>query len=140
VTAESRAVRLCDVIPVADREAVLKEAKEWAASRKIMTPGGSIGEPSLKVKVTSFEGAKGLSAQYVFLIGIHSGEMPRNSGNIQDIEICRFLVGMTRTKKKCSILVTNRFGEKFKRRSEFLSWIDPERFDERKIDAAYWKK
>jgi superfamily I DNA/RNA helicase len=93
-----------------------------------------------KVKVTSFEGAKGLSAQYVFLIGIHSGEMPRNAAAVQDIEICRFLVGLTRTKKKCSILVTNRFGQEYKTRSEFLSWIRAERFEEKKVNAAYWQR
>jgi superfamily I DNA/RNA helicase len=119
--------------------AVLKEAQEWAANRPPANESEAQAASATKVKVTSFEGAKGLSAQYVFLVGLHSGEMPKNSGNVQDIEICRFLVGMTRTKKKCSILVTTRFGDKFKRRSEFLSWISAERFEERKVNAAYWQ-
>jgi len=79
-----------------------------------------------------------MSAQYVFLLGLQS-DMPRNMSDVQDIEICRFLVGMTRTKKKCSILTTARFGQDFKRPSEFLSWIKPERFERKKIDAAYWQ-
>jgi len=103
--------------------AVLKETQEWMANRPLENGNETKAASAPKVKVTSFEGAKGLSAQYVFLIGLHSGEMPRNAGDVQDIEICRFLVGITRTKKKCSMLVTNRFGDKFKRRSEFLSWI-----------------
>jgi ATP-dependent DNA helicase UvrD/PcrA len=92
------------------------------------------------VKVTSFEGAKGMSAQYVFLIGMQSGDLPRNVADVKDIEICKFLVGMTRTKKKCSILTTGRFGQDFKRPSEFLSWIKADRFEKKKVDAAYWEE
>jgi superfamily I DNA/RNA helicase len=130
--------RLFEAIPGGFRASVLVEAHEWAAKCPPKIKEAET-EVTPQVKVTSFEGAKGLSAQFVFLIGLHSGEMPRNAGGVQDIEICRFLVGMTRTKKKCSILVTNRFGDKFKRRSEFLSWIGAERLEEKKVDAAYWQ-
>ena len=67
-------------------------------------------------------------------------DMPRNAADVKDIEICKFLVGMTRTKKKCSILTTGRFGQDFKRPSEFLAWIKADRFEKKKIDAAYWKE
>jgi superfamily I DNA/RNA helicase len=93
-----------------------------------------------RVKVASFEGSKGASAQYVFLLGLQAGDMPRNPADIKDIEICRFLVGLTRTKKKCEILVTKRFGDKIKRRSVFLGWIKPVRYSEKQVNAAYWKK
>jgi superfamily I DNA/RNA helicase len=138
--ANEKGVPLFEVIPNIDRTAVLREAQEWSAKRGPKKGDEGTASAAPKVKVTSFEGAKGLSAQYVFLIGLHSGDMPRNAAAILDIEICRFLVGMTRTKKKCSILVTNRFGDQFKRRSEFLSWIKTERFEEKKVNAAYWKK
>jgi superfamily I DNA/RNA helicase len=137
--AAEKDIPLADVIPAADRAAVLKEAAEWAAQRAADEDQGD-AEPTPKVKVTSFEGAKGLSAQYVFLIGLQSGDLPRSATNVQDIEICRFLVGMTRTKKKCSILTTRRFGDKLKESSEFLSWIADKRFDRKRVDAAYWKK
>jgi superfamily I DNA/RNA helicase len=133
-------LQLFEAIAEPLRAAVLKEAQEWMANRPPENENGAKAASTPKVKVTSFEGAKGLSAQYVFLIGLHSGEMPRNAGNVQDIEICRFLVGMTRTKKKCSIVVTNRFGDRTKRRSDFLSWIKAERFEEKKVTAAYWQK
>jgi hypothetical protein len=42
----------------------------------------------------------------VSLIGVHSGELPGNAEDIKDSEICRFLVGLTRTKKKCTVLYT----------------------------------
>lgn len=92
------------------------------------------------MKITSFEGSKGLSAQYVFIVGLHSGDLPRVAEDIKDIEICRLLVALTRTKKKCAVLVTRRFGDNFKQRSEFLGWVKPARFEEKKIDAAYWRK
>jgi ATP-dependent DNA helicase UvrD/PcrA len=132
--------KLVNAIADSLRLAVLKEAQEWAANRTSKQESDRDVASVSKIKVVSFEGAKGLSAQYVFLIGLHSGELPRNARDVQDIEICRFLVGMTRTKKKCSILVTTRFGEQVKRRSEFLSWIKADRFDEKKINAAYWNK
>jgi superfamily I DNA/RNA helicase len=139
-SAAENGVQLFEVISNDYCAAVLRRAQAWAANR----PPGKAREADHaappKVKVTSFEGAKGLSAQYVFLIGMHSGEIPRNAAAVQDIEICRFLVGMTRTKKKCSILVTNRFGQEYKTRSEFLSWISPERFEGKKVNAAYWQK
>jgi superfamily I DNA/RNA helicase len=133
-------VSLFEVISDDYRAAVLRRAQAWAANRAPERVDGVDDAAIPKVKVTSFEGAKGLSAQYVFLIGIHSGEMPRNAAAVQDIEICRFLVGLTRTKKKCSILVTNRFGQEYKTRSEFLSWIRAERFEEKKVNAAYWQR
>jgi superfamily I DNA/RNA helicase len=133
-------LQLFEAITERLRAAVLNEAQEWMANRSPENENEAKAASAPKVKVTSFEGAKGLSAQYVFLIGLHSGEMPRNAGDVQDIEICRFLAGMTRTKKKCSMLVTTRFGDKFKRRSEFLSWISAERFEEKRVNAAHWQR
>ena len=92
------------------------------------------------VKVTSFEGAKGLSAQHVFIAGLHDGEIPRNPRDIRDIEICRFVVGLTRTRKKCSLLYTHRFAGQLKAPSSFLSWIKPGRIERIHVDAQYFMK
>jgi superfamily I DNA/RNA helicase len=138
-----RAVALVDTplakaIRPAERDAVLKEAEAWTANR-VQEKTGDLPAKVPPVKVASFEGSKGASAQYVFLLGLQDDDMPRNPADIKDIEICRFLVGLTRTKRKCEILVTRRFGDKFKRRSVFLGWIKPVRYSENKIDATYWK-
>jgi superfamily I DNA/RNA helicase len=130
---------LANAIPAADRDAILTEAKAWEANR-VQEKDDDVPVKVPPVKVVSFEGSKGASAQYVFLLGLQAGDMPRNPADIKDIEICRFLVGLTRTKKKCEILVTKRFGEKFKRRSVFLGWIKPVRYSEKQVDATYWKK
>jgi superfamily I DNA/RNA helicase len=130
---------LAEAIPATDRDAVLKEAEVWAANR-VQEKTDDVPAKVPPVKVASFEGSKGASAQYVFLLGLQDGDMPRNPADIKDIEICRFLVGLTRTKKKCEVLVTKRFGDKFKRPSMFLGWIKPVSYSEKKVDAAYWRK
>jgi len=124
------------------RDAVLKEAGEFVAIRA--TEAEAKGEQDTAVetpaiKLTSFEGSKGLSAQYVFLAGVHEGELPRKT-EPQDIEICKFLVGLTRTKKKCSILITKNFAGQFKQPSLFLKWIKGDRFNVIDVNADYWKK
>ena len=135
ITAAEKGIGLVEVIPVNLRDSMLKEAKEFVAAAETKA---EIGDGP-NVKVTSFEGCKGMSAQYVFLLGLQSGDMPKHAANVQDIEICRFLVGMTRTKKKCCVLTTGRFGQDFKKPSEFLSWVKAERFEKKKIDASHWK-
>jgi superfamily I DNA/RNA helicase len=76
--AAQKGVPLADIIPAADRATVLKEAKDWAPSQEGMEDGKAEAARPL-VKITSFEGAKGMSAQYVFLIGMQSGDIPRSS-------------------------------------------------------------
>jgi hypothetical protein len=135
-TAAGKKTPLFDALPADLRARILEEAKAWTGDDDTERENDTV--PA--VKITSYEGSKGLSAQHVFLIGLHSGDIPRNAEDIKDIEICRLLVALTRTKKKCSILVTKRFGESFKQRSEFLRWVKPARYEEKKVDAAYWKK
>ena len=92
-----------------------------------------------RVQVTSFEGAKGLSAQHVFIAGLHNGDLPRDPAAIQDLEVCKFVVGLTRTRKKCTLIHTGRFANKWKSPSTFISWIGKERLEFVKVDKAYWK-
>jgi superfamily I DNA/RNA helicase len=129
---------LAEVIPAAQREQILTEAKAWAAQNEAVDLAEEPNESVQKIAITSYEGSKGRSAQYVFLIGVHSGELPKNAAAIDDIEICRFLVGLTRTRKRCSILVAKNAMGRFKNRSEFIAWINPTRLREKKISAAYW--
>lgn len=130
---------LADIISAEERETILAEAKAWAAQNHPTDPAQETEQPTQSIAVTSYEGSKGRSAEYVFLVGVHSGELPNNVADIKDIEICRFLVGLTRTKKKCSILVARNAMGDYKSRSEFIGWINAKRIREKKIDAAYWK-
>jgi superfamily I DNA/RNA helicase len=56
------------------------------------------------ILLTSYQGCKGMSAGFVFIIGANNGIMPRDTSNISDVEICQFIVALTRTRKKCYIL------------------------------------
>jgi len=141
--AAEKKTRLVEILPREMKERVLADAKAWAeeqkeAAKEVKNPKEPEGE-QIRIKLTSFEGAKGLSAQHVFILGMHEGEMPRDVKNIQDLEICRLVVGLTRTKKKCSILLTRNFASKWKNPSVFLRWIKKERFQKIEIDAGYWK-
>jgi len=53
------------------------------------------------ILLSSFEGCKGLSAGHVFIVGLNNCVMPQidPSGEISDIEISKFIVAMTRTRK-----------------------------------------
>ena len=138
--AASQGLSLQEVIPGEMKEAVLEEARVLPESKVEAEEEKDDTEVELNIKVTSFEGAKGLSAQHVFIVGLHEGDLPRDKDNIQDIEICRFVVGLTRTKKKCSILVTKRFADKWKEPSPFIFWIKRERYEEILVNADYWKQ
>jgi len=84
-------------------------------------------ESSSPIQMVTYQGSKGLAADYVFLLGFNDGDIPKDPANIDDYEICEFIVGLTRTKKECYVLpIGNVFGEK-KNRSTFLSWISPNR-------------
>ncbi len=135
IAAVEKGTPLAEMIPEEERIAVLREAEELIAAR---VDEDEVDDDTSNIKLTSFEGSKGLSAQHVFLIGLHAGELPRDPGQIQDIEICRFVVGLTRTKKKCSLIFTRNFAGNPKVRSPFLDWIDAERYERKWVNAAYW--
>jgi len=133
-TASANKVPLGAVFPDEERETILSEAKAYVGMESAV-----LEKVVSKIKLTSFEGSKGLSAQHVFLVGVHESELPRSATKIADLEICRFLVGLTRTKKKCTILNAYRFGDAIKNPSVFLSWIGSHRFNLVTVNAAYWK-
>jgi superfamily I DNA/RNA helicase len=68
-----------------------------------------------------------LAADYVFLLGVNNGDIPKDPTKIADYEICEFIVGLTRTKKKCYVLPIRNVYGKTKNNSVFLSWIIPDR-------------
>jgi len=132
---------LVNLLPREYRDRILAEVDSFrAAEEPPDQEENEVREDVPVVRITSFEGAKGLSAQHVFIAGLHNGEIPRDPRGIQDLEICKFIVGLTRARKKCSLLHTRRFAGKGKSRSLFISWIDCRRFNYITVDAAYWKK
>lgn len=126
-------------IPADYRDSVCGEVerlKEPAPKAKRPQPG--FGKPT--IKLTSFQSAKGLSAQYVFVVGLNNRDLPKNPNKIDDIEICKFLVALTRTRKQCYFLLTRRFAGVPKEPSVFLGWIDRSRKKSAYLDAKYFKQ
>jgi superfamily I DNA/RNA helicase len=116
---------ISDNLPAAYKEQVLAEATALAEP----TPTNPVIPESEKptIKLTSFQGAKGLSAQYVFVVGLHNGDLPKDPNRITDMDICKFLVALTRTRKQCYLIYTSLFAGVKKQPSEFLKWIGPSR-------------
>jgi len=92
------------------------------------------------ILMSSFEGCKGLSAGHVFIVGLNDGLMPRIAPNdeVADIEISKFIVAMTRT-RKLLYLLSNRWdygpqGQRFNN-SMFMKMI-PAEFQ---IEGGYLK-
>jgi superfamily I DNA/RNA helicase len=128
-----------ELLPAEYRDKVIAES-EFPTLVDKEEEGKSASEevPALRIRLTSYEGSKGLSAQHVFIIGLHEGDLPRQRSNIADLEICKFLVALTRTRKQCHLLHTFRWGSSQKEVSIFLSWIRARWTEVVKINKAYW--
>ncbi len=97
------------------------------------------------ILLTSYVGCKGLSAGHVFIVGANNGSLPANPRRIEDIEVCKFVVALTRTRKQCHLVSTkwliapvNRRGEyqpAFEK-SEFISWIPSDLIEDRGLLKA----
>jgi len=97
-------------------------------------------DTSVSIKITTVNGSKGLSANYVFLIGMNNGDFPKDSQNPTDNEICQFIVGLTRTRKKCYFISNFRFGLAFeKSKSAFIDWIKSERIAKIAVNADFFR-
>ena len=139
-SASEQGLPLIEVIPEEERLAVLQESEEVEGGQEGEMDAVDVPNDAMNIKLTSYEGSKGLSAQHVFLVGLHAGDLPRNPEQIKDIEICKFVVGLTRTKKKCSLMLTKRFAGNVRIPSPLLEWIDPRSYEPITVNAAYWRK
>ena len=131
---------LGELLPRDFRNKILAEAAAWKPVVKAEKEDVNKSKTQRTVKITSFEGAKGLSAQHVFIAGLHNHEFPKDPANVQDIEICKFVVGLTRTRKRCYLIYTNWFGQKQMVPSCFISWIADARFEHITVGKGYWTK
>lgn len=77
---------------------------------------------AVKIKITTILGSKGLSYDYVFMINFDDRYLLSNNGQtVDDESINKFLVALTRSRKKISIF-TSKSSE-----PTFVSWIASER-------------
>jgi len=69
-------------------------------------------DEKIKIKLTTYLGAKGLSANHVFVLGLENGILPKNPHDISDDEVCQFIVLLTRARKSLNLLVSKTFNRK----------------------------
>ena len=125
-------------------DAILAELKNWKPkeARDIPTTEDSTpGRPA--IRMTSFEGAKGMSAQHVFVLGLEDGKFPTRRDAIRSVDVRRMIVALTRTRKQCYLLMSktafvNR-QRRFLRPSIFVEWIRPSRREVISINASSFR-
>lgn len=94
----------------------------------------------IKIQLTTFNGSKGLSAAFVFVVGFNNGDFPREPNNPTDNEVCQLIVALTRARSKCYLISNNRFGGKqTEGKSLFLEWIDSSCVDFQEVNKDYFK-
>jgi ATP-dependent DNA helicase UvrD/PcrA len=118
--------------PFAEIEAALGRDEEGEAHQGIETEDGV---PS--IICTSLLGAKGLSAGYVFIVGFNDGVFPGDPDAISDDEICKLIVGLSRTRKECHLVSCGFWGTGFLKPSSFLRWLDVP-IETRTVTKMYW--
>lgn len=102
-------------------------------------------DTNVSIKITTINGAKGLSANYVFLVGMNNTQgshkgFPSDSSDPTDNAICQFIVGITRTRKKCFLISNRGFGAVYNiRKSIFIDWIDSSRIESIVVNAEYFR-
>lgn len=130
-------IPLCELIDQDYRSRILAEAAACAEPAEVPTPPPA-NQTHPRIKLTSFEGSKGMSAQHVFIVGLHETEFPKDAAHITDLEVCKFIVALTRTRKECHLMSTGRFGDKWKNPSLFIDWV-PHAFSSTiTVNKDYW--
>jgi len=88
---------------------LLGDESEGVLNRFLPSQQPEVPEPDLAhltILLSSFEGCKGLSAGHVFIVGLNEGGMPRpdTESKLPDIECCKFIVALTRSRKSLFLL------------------------------------
>lgn len=104
-------------------ERLLRKNTEQESDNESATAQSTVDTTTPSVICTSLRGAKGLSANRVFIVGFNSGHFPRNPTAITNDEVCNLLVGLSRTRRQCYLVSCGRFGNTQLQPSVFLDWI-----------------
>lgn len=126
------------------RDAILVELETWEPAEVEDTPATE--DPPIErptIGMTSFEGAKGMSAQHVFVLGLEDGKFPARRNAIKSLDVRRMIVALTRTRKQCYLLMARMSFTNGQRRlirpSIFVEWIQLARREVVSITAASFR-
>ena len=101
---------------------------------------GEINEDDISIVFSTYVGCKGLSAGYVFIVGLDEGNLPKKNNAPTELEIRKFIVCLTRTIKKCYLVSIGNFSGRWLKQSIFINWISPKRIDFINVNKAYFDK
>jgi hypothetical protein len=113
-----------------DREAIAAEIgvdADAIPAVQVVPSGDADGEDLLEVPsivITSLLGSKGLQAEHVFIAGVNADHFPSRSGPT-DEHVCQLLVALTRARRTCTLVSTNRLGAQTLGKSVFVDWLRP---------------
>jgi superfamily I DNA/RNA helicase len=135
---------LVDLLPEPYREGHLHAAlaleEQLDDSEDERVEGESdIDEDGPSILCTSLVGAKGLSAEHVFITSFVNGEFPHDPRNVEDTEICELIVGLSRTRKACHLISCGRWAGQQFRPSVFLRWLDGVPVETVRVSKDYWR-
>ena len=93
---------------------------------KLQNVGADPGIKKIQIKVTTIESSKGLSADYVFITYFDDRYFikDRDKTKITEKDICKFLVALTRARRKVFLISSDR-----NRKPTFFKWIKPNRIE-----------
>lgn len=131
-------INITELLPYNFKEKYLNEAKSYK-EKEVVFQEKEIDKSKPSIKLTTFEGAKGLSAQHVFICGLQNGYLPKIPNKISDIEVCKLLVAITRTRKQCHLIFTKNFAGKRVEPSVFLNWIERKNYEFINVNRKYWE-
>jgi superfamily I DNA/RNA helicase len=134
---------LADLLPEPYRADHLRAALSLEEQRDDSEEEGIEGEDHTdedapSILCTSLVGAKGLSAEHVFITSFVNGELPHNPTSVDDTEICELIVGLSRTRKACHLISCGRWAGQQFRPSVFLRWLDGVPVKTVRVSKDYW--
>ena len=134
----SNGTPLAELLSREYRTGVETEVASWEPEEVDEIEAVSPASDKPTIRLTTFEGSKGMSAQRVFILGLQEGGLPYNAANIKPIEVRRMIVALTRTRRQCYLLLptarSGRNGRTTKRQS-YICRLDScitQRGDQRK--------
>jgi superfamily I DNA/RNA helicase len=89
------------------------------------------------ILLTSLMGSKGLQAAHVFIVGMNEEHFPRDNAAPTNEEVCQLLVALTRARKSCTLVSTNRYAGQIRRGSLFTNWLRPHIGGTQYVDKSY---
>jgi len=90
------------------------------------------------ILLTNFNGCKGLSAGFTFVVGSEEGMFPIDNQSPSFTEICQLVVALTRTRKQCHLIHTRNFAGNWNTPSVFIDWISEDLVDYIEVNKGFF--